>query len=352
MNRDEQYMLRALELAALGKGQVSPNPMVGCVIVYDDKIIGEGYHQTYGAAHAEPNAINNVHDTEVLKQATAYVTLEPCAHYGKTPPCAALLVEKQIKKVIIAVQDPNPLVAGKGIKMLQEAGIAVEVGVLQKEAQSLNKRFFTQFNLNRPFVILKWAQTLDGFVAKADYSSKWISNSHSRQMVHRWRTEEDAIMVGTKTAYYDDPKLNVREWEGRNPVRIVIDSHLTLDNNLSLFDHSQPTFCYNLIKEEEEENLTFVKLDKGFTIQDILQDLNHRKIQSLIVEGGSVLLQKFISEEQWDEARVFVAGKKFGSGVPAPLLTQKAEEIIDIMGDRLYVFKMIHQLKGNNNALG
>ena len=332
-------MLRALELATLGRGQVSPNPMVGCVIVHEDKIIGEGYHQKYGAAHAEPNAFNNVQDRDVLKQSTAYVTLEPCAHYGKTAPCATLLVEKQIKKVVIAVQDPNPLVAGKGIEILQKAGIAVEVGLLQKEAQSLNKRFFTQFNLTRPFVILKWAQTLDGFVAKADYNSKWISNSHSRQMVHRWRTEEDAIMVGTKTAYYDDPKLNVREWQGKNPVRIVIDSQLTLDNNLSLFDHSQPTLCYNLIKEEEEENLTFVKLDKEFTIRDILQDLNHRRIQSLIVEGGSFLLQKFISEEQWDEARVFIAGKKFGGGIPAPLLSQKAGEIIDVMGDQLYVYK-------------
>lgn len=332
-------MRRALELAEWGRGHVSPNPMVGCVIVHDGFIIGEGYHQQYGGAHAEPNAVQAVERPELLKEATVYVTLEPCAHFGKTPPCAQLLVDKQVKKVVVAVKDPNPLVAGKGIQMLRDAGIEVEVGVLEQEAAALNKRFFTKIQKKRPYVILKWAQTQDGFVARPDYSSKWISNTHSRQLAHRWRAEEDAIMVGTKTAYYDNPRLNTRDWEGKNPVRVVIDKKLTLDNNLHLFDGSQPTICYNLEKEEEEEHLSFVKLEQDFRLQDILNDLYHRNIQSVIVEGGSFLLQMFISDELWDEARVFIGDTRFGSGIPAPLLNQKPEEMRDIMGDLLCVYK-------------
>ncbi|HLT06363.1 MAG TPA: bifunctional diaminohydroxyphosphoribosylaminopyrimidine deaminase/5-amino-6-(5-phosphoribosylamino)uracil reductase RibD [Cyclobacteriaceae bacterium] len=339
MDTDLKFMRRALELATWGRGKVSPNPMVGSVIVHNNVIIGEGYHQIYGGPHAEPNAVQAVRQPELLKEATVYVTLEPCAHYGKTPPCAKLLAEKQVKRVVVAITDPNPLVAGKGIKLLTEAGIEVQVGVLEKEAADINKRFFTQVRKQRPYVILKWAQTRDGFVARGDYSSKWISNAHSRQLVHRWRTEEDAIMVGTKTAHFDNPKLNVRHWEGKNPIRVVIDKHLTLDNNLSLFDKSQPTICYNLIKNEIEENLDFVQLRENFTIKDILDDLYRRKVQSLIVEGGSYLLQRFISEELWDEARVFIGQGKFHHGIPAPLLHRKPEETLDIMGDQLYVYK-------------
>ncbi len=339
MHTDGLFMKRALELAALGRGQVSPNPMVGCVIVHNNLIIGEGYHQQYGGAHAEPNAVNSVAPPELLKESTVYVTLEPCAHFGKTPPCAQLLIEKQVKKVVVAVKDPNPLVAGKGIQMLLEAGIEVEVGVLEREAAALNTRFFTQIQQKRPYVILKWAQTQDGFVARGDYSSKWISNSHSRQLAHRWRAEEDAIMVGTKTAYYDNPRLNTRDWEGKDPIRVVIDKKLILDNNLHLFDQSQPTICYNLEKDEAAENLSFVRLDQDFVIQDILNDLYRRNIQSLIVEGGSFLLQMFISEELWDEARVFIGEGRFGSGIPAPLLNQKPDEIRDIMGDQLCIYK-------------
>lgn len=339
MRTDKQFMRRALELAMLGRGSVSPNPMVGCVIVHEGKIIGEGYHQQFGGAHAEPNAIQDVLDQNLLLTSTVYVTLEPCSHYGKTPPCADLLVDKKVKRVVIAVQDPNPLVAGTGINKLRQAGIEVEVGLLEEDATALNKRFFTQVRKKRPYVILKWAQTRDGFVARSDYNSKWISNSHSRQLVHRWRTEEDAIMVGTKTAYYDDPKLNVRDWEGKNPIRVVIDRQLTLDNNLALFDHSQPTLCYNLVKEEAEENLIYVKLDPNFSIRDILDDLYQRNIQSIIIEGGSILLQLFISEELWDEARVFIGKIQFGSGISAPMLARKPQETLDVMGDELYVYK-------------
>lgn len=339
MDRDVQFMRRALELAEWGRGQASPNPMVGCVIVYDNRIIGEGYHQQYGGPHAEPNAVHSVVHPELLQEATVYVTLEPCAHFGKTPPCAQLLIDKQVKKVVVAVKDPNPLVAGKGIQMLREAGIDVEEGLLEEEAAALNKRFFTQIQKKRPYVILKWAQTKDGFVARGDYSSKWISNAYSRQLVHRWRAEEDAIMVGTKTAYYDNPRLNTRDWEGKDPVRVVIDKKLTLDNNLHLFDRSQLTICYNLEKDEVEENLSFVKLKQDFGIQDILDDLHSRNIQSLIVEGGSFLLQMFISEGLWDEARVFIGESRFGSGISAPLLNQKAEEMTNIMGDLLCLYK-------------
>ena len=339
MDRNVQFMKRALELAEWGRGQVSPNPMVGCVIVHDDSIIGEGYHQQYGGPHAEPNAVHTVERPELLKESTVYVTLEPCAHFGKTPPCAQLLIDKQVKKVVVAVKDPNPLVAGRGIQMLRDAGIEVETGLLEQEAAALNKRFFTQIQKKRPYIILKWAQTKDGFVARADYSSKWISNAHSRQLAHRWRAEEDAIMVGTKTAYYDNPRLNTRDWEGKDPVRVVIDKKLTLDSNLHLFDRSQPTICYNLEKDEEEENLSFVKLEQDFRLQDILDDLYRKNIQSLIVEGGSFLLQMFISEELWDEARVFIGDTRFDSGIPAPLLNQKPEEMRDIMGDLLCVYK-------------
>jgi diaminohydroxyphosphoribosylaminopyrimidine deaminase/5-amino-6-(5-phosphoribosylamino)uracil reductase len=338
MNVDEQYMLRALELAELGRGEVSPNPMVGCVIVFGDRILGEGYHQKYGSAHAEPNAILSVKDQELLKKATVYVTLEPCAHFGKTAPCAKLLVERQVKKVVIAVKDPNPLVSGKGIQILRHAGIEVVVGVLERKASILNKRFFTQIEKKRPYVILKWAQSQDGFVARTDYSSKWISHAHSRLLVHRWRSEEDAIMVGTKTAHFDDPKLNTREWKGKNPIRIVIDKQLTLDNNLSLFDRSQSTICYNLLKNEDSPHLAWVKLKRDFTIKDILQDLYHRNIQSVIVEGGSYLLQAFISENLWDEARVFTGKANFGSGIPAPWMTQFSSEIMNVSGDRLSVY--------------
>lgn len=338
MNKEEQYMLRALELATLGRGQVSPNPMVGCVIVHEDQIIGEGYHQKFGEAHAEPNAIHGVQNPQLLKESTLYVTLEPCAHYGKTGPCALLIVEKQVKKVVIAIQDPNPLVGGKGIEILKQAGIEVVTGVLEKEAGILNQRFFTQIKEKRPYVILKWAQTQDGFLARPDYNSKWISNVHSRQMVHRWRAEEDAIMVGTKTAFYDDPKLNVRDWEGKNPVRVVIDKQLILNPNLALFDKTQQTICYNLIKEEEEENITWVKLSRDFDVREILEDLNQRKIQSIIVEGGGLLLQKFASAELWDEARVFTGKVRFGRGIPAPRLDQVPHEILNIMGDKLLIY--------------
>ncbi len=338
IDREELFMRRALDLAALGRGAVSPNPMVGCVIVHEDRIIGEGYHQKYGEAHAEVNAINSVSNQALLSEATAYVTLEPCAHYGKTPPCAILLVEKKLKKVIIATKDSNPLVGGKGLKILQEAGIEVKTGVLEKEARALNKRFFTQTDRHRPYVILKWAQTRDGFVAKRDYSSKWISNSSSRQLVHKWRAEEDAVLVGKNTAKYDDPALNVRDWSGNNPLRVVIDSNLELPKNLKLFDQSQPTICFNTLKSGQEGLVEYVKLPHAYRIDSILNELQQRRVQSVIVEGGTFLLRKFIESELWDEARVFTSHVKFGSGISAPVLEMLPSETVPILEDTLHYY--------------
>lgn len=338
MEMHAQYMRRALELAEWGRGNVSPNPMVGCVIVHNGEIIGEGFHKVYGGPHAEVNAVNSVKNPELLPQSTVYVTLEPCAHYGKTPPCANLLVEKSVKKVVIAAFDSNPLVGGKGIQILKDAGIEVETGILEKEARSQNRRFFTQIEKKRPYIILKWAQTLDGFVARKDYSSKWISNSLSRQQVHKWRAEEDAILVGRNTAHYDDPSLNVRDWVGKNPLRLVIDGQLQLSPELKLFDHGIPTICYNLKKSEINGNLEWKKLTPKFEIQEILDDLQERKIQSLIVEGGSFLLNKFIESELWDEARVFTSQVKFLEGIKAPQISHPASERVHFLEDELAIY--------------
>lgn len=334
-------MLRAMELAELGKGRVSPNPMVGCVIVHNGHIIGEGYHQVYGGPHAEPNAIDSVKNHAQIPESTVYVTLEPCAHWGKTPPCANLLVEKKVKKVVIGTLDSNPLVRGKGVQILKDAGIEVISGILEKNVRAQNKRFFTFMERKRPYVILKWAQTKDGFIARENYDSKWISNAYSRQLVHRWRSEEDAIIVGTLTAKYDNPQLNVRDWEGKNPVRIVVDRNLTLDRDLHLFDQSQLTLCYNQLKEEKSENLEHVKLPLGFNIREILNDLYQRKIQSLIVEGGAQLLNKFIQENLWDEARVFFGQVQFGKGIPAPKIHGSIIDEMEIMGDLLTITRPI-----------
>lgn len=338
MDQHQKFMLRAIELAEMGRGSTSPNPMVGCVIVHDGQVIGEGYHEIYGGPHAEPNAIQAVEDKSLLPESTVYVTLEPCAHWGKTPPCANLLVEKKVKKVVIAALDTNPLVGGKGIQILREAGIEVETGILADKVRNQNRRFFTYIEKKRPYILLKWAQTIDGFIARENYDSKWISNQYSRQLVHRWRAEEDAIMVGTLTAQYDNPKLNVREWSGKNPIRIVIDRKLSLNPGLYLFDQSQATLCYNQVQEKTEGSLQHVKLEDGFDIEAILADLYDKKIQSCIVEGGAQLLKKFIEKELWDEARVFTGNIAFGNGIPAPKLAGVLQEEKDIMGDKLQVY--------------
>jgi len=321
LTADELYMQRALELAALGTGQVSPNPLVGCVIVKDGKIIGEGWHKKYGEAHAEVNAINSVYDKEQLHGSTLYVTLEPCAHHGKTPPCADLIVKYKFERVVVSTADPNPLVAGKGIKKIREAGIIVEEGLLNEQGRELNIRFFTFMEKKRPYIILKWAQTADGFIATEDYQSKWISNEISRILVHKWRAEEDGVMVGANTAFYDNPQLNVREWAGQNPVRIVIDRGLRLSKELHLFDGTQPTLCYNQVMEGEEGMVTYIKITN---LPSVVADLYDRKIQSVLIEGGAILLNKAIGFGLWDEARIVTGNKIFGTGFKAPELPKGA----------------------------
>ena len=331
------YMRRALELAEWGRGYVSPNPMVGCVIVHEDRIIGEGWHREFGGPHAEVNAVNSVENQELLLESTVYVTLEPCAHWGKTPPCAHLLEEKKVKKVVIAATDSNPLVGGKGIEILKNAGIEVEIGILEQEARWQNRRFFTQIEKQRPYVILKWAQTQDGFVARENFDSKWISNAQSRQLVHKWRAEEDSILVGKNTAAHDNPRLDVRDWVGKNPVRVVLDSHLELSQELSLFDQSIPTLIFNCLKNETQENLEWIRLPE-INPEAILKELYSRKIQSLLAEGGSQVLARFIQSGLWDEARVFTSTTSFEKGILAPILNQNPSETLSIDTDRLDIY--------------
>lgn len=336
--RDEHFMRRAMELALLGRGHVSPNPMVGCVVVHNDTIIGEGWHRQYGQAHAEVNAIEAVADKMLLPQSTVYVNLEPCAHFGKTPPCADLLVQCRVKRVVVSNVDPNPLVDGGGIKKLRQAGIEVTTGVLEKEGHALNRRFFHFLQHKKPYIILKWAQTADGFLAKENYDSKWISNTFSRKLVHKWRAEEDAILVGTRTVFHDNPTLSVREWSGRNPVRIVIDRFLKLSRTLKVFDGTQPTLVYNVLKHEEHPNLIFIRLDEDDFLHRLMEDLYSRNIQSVIVEGGAFTLQSFIDAGLWNEARVFTAPRAFKKGIPAPQLRGTLAATEKVADDWLQIF--------------
>jgi len=339
---DEVFMRRALELALLGMGSVSPNPMVGCVIVHDGKIVGEGWHKQYGEAHAEVNAIASIADKSLLKECTVYVNLEPCSHFGKTPPCADLLIDHCVKKVVVANLDSNPLVASEGVKKLRTAGIEVVTGILEKEGRELNKSFFTSMEKQRPYIVLKWAETSDGFIARENFDSKWISNEYSRQLVHKWRTENDAVLVGTKTAFHDNPELNVRDWSGRNPVRIVLDRFLRLSEKLHVFDHKQKTLCYNVLKHEEHNNLSRVRIGEENFIGEVVKDLVKQKIQSMMVEGGATTLQLFIDAGLWDEARVFVSDKDFGKGIKAPTLSGNLMHQESVFNDTLRIYHPIH----------
>ena len=344
MNSEEIFMQRTMELALLGRGTVSPNPLVGCVIVHENKIIGESWHKKHGDAHAEVNAIDSVRDKSLLSESTVYVNLEPCSHFGKTPPCADLLIKCNVKKVVVSNIDPNPLVGGQGIAKLNAAGIEVVVGMLEKEGRNLNKRFFTHIEKQRPYIILKWAQTSDGFVARENYDSKWISNDFSRQLVHKWRSEEDAVLVGALTAKHDNPTLNVRDWSGRNPTRIVIDRFLKLNKNLHLFNQSQKTICYNTLKDEATENLQFVRLGEENFIVQLIYDLYKKNIQSVIVEGGAKTLQHFINAGLWDEARVFESTTSFGTGISAPAIKHPLVDRQEIVNDVLRVYRNTDQV--------
>jgi diaminohydroxyphosphoribosylaminopyrimidine deaminase / 5-amino-6-(5-phosphoribosylamino)uracil reductase len=339
-NTDELYMLRALELASLGRGLVSPNPMVGCVIVKNNHVIAEGWHEKYGGPHAEVNAINSIENKSLLEGATLYVNLEPCAHHGKTPPCADLILKYPIKRVVICNIDPNPLVSGKGVEKLIEGGKEVVMGVLEEKGTELNKRFFSFIEKKRPYIMLKWAETSDGFIAHENYDSKWISGELSRKLVHKWRAEEDAIMVGTNTALYDNPQLNVRDWSGRNPTRILIDKDLQVPEGAHLFDGTQTTICYNFKRQEVKNLVEFVKLDPTEDLmKNILEDMYDRKIQSVIVEGGAKLLSSIIKAGMWDEARIFRSKHEFGSGIEAPSVRGKLMSVDKIGEDEMMVYR-------------
>ncbi len=344
MTTDEIYMHRCIDLALLGNGFTAPNPMVGCVIVCEGKIIGEGFHRRWGEAHAEVNAINSVKDEQLLQNSTLYVSLEPCAHYGKTPPCALLIARKRIPRVVVGSVDPFAKVSGKGINILKEAGIEVTVGVLDEECKKLNCRFFTFHKRQRPYVILKWAQTIDGFIdisrkSEAFGHPMWITNYLSRIAVHRQRTEEAAVMIGTNTAEKDDPFLTVREWSGKAPVRVVLDRGMRLRNSLHVFDGRVRTLVFTDRYLSGKNNLEYIRVDyEQNIIPQILNELYQREIQSLIVEGGRELLESFIVENYWDQAWVYVGDRFFGEGIKAPLLPLSpfAEDYFD--QSQLYLF--------------
>ncbi|WP_237267410.1 bifunctional diaminohydroxyphosphoribosylaminopyrimidine deaminase/5-amino-6-(5-phosphoribosylamino)uracil reductase RibD [Tenacibaculum todarodis] len=335
-----------MQLAKNGIGNTRPNPSVGAVIVHDNKIIGEGFTSAYGGNHAEVNAINSVENKELLKQATIYVTLEPCSHFGKTPPCADLIVKHKIPNVVIGCVDTNSLVAGKGIERLENAGINVTVGVLEAECLEHHKRFFTVQNKKRPYIILKWAQTQDGFIApisKDEQKPVWISNQYSQQLVHKWRSEEHAILVGTNTVVADNPKLNVRSWSGNNPVRIVLDANCRLDKKANVFDGSVETIVLVDSRNKKQEvgsNLIFEQIDFSKNIaKQICEVLQKHKIQSVIIEGGRQTLQTFIDENLWDEARVFTGETSFESGVAAPQFSAKLSSEEKIKSDTLKIYR-------------
>lgn len=324
MTLHETYMQRCLQLASLGAGNVAPNPMVGAVLVHDNVIIGEGYHQQYGQPHAEVNCINNVSEQNrhLISKSTLYVSLEPCVHFGKTPPCADLIIAKKIPTVVIGCKDNYEEVNGKGIEKLLAAGVEVITGVSENEAKELNKRFFTFFKNKRPYIILKWAQTKDGFIADADSSRLLISNEFTNRLVHKWRSEEVAIMVGTYTAMHDNPSLTVRLVEGKNPVRIVIDNDLKLPPSLHLFDGAVPTIVFNKVKQETNGAVQFYKIEESENdIKQMLSVLFQLKIQSVLIEGGATLHQSFINTGCWDEARIITNTEmKIDAGIKAPVL--------------------------------
>ena len=341
----EKYMRRCLELAALGAGFVSPNPMVGAVVVHQNRIIGEGYHQKYGQPHAEVNAIKTVFEqyenaAGLLKEAIIYVSLEPCAHHGKTPPCADLIIKNQIPKVVVGCRDPFVQVDGKGIEKLRNAGIEVTENVLEAECLDLNKRFFTRVLKQRPYIILKWAETADGFFAPEDGSKKWISDALAKRLVHQWRSEEDAVLVGKNTAAADDPQLNNRyQPDARQPKRVVLDRRLELRPDLNLFDQSVETLIFNEVKTALEGNKKYISLENFdlYLPQYILFQLYLQDIQSVIIEGGAKTLQLFIDASLWDEARIFNSKTYWGKGVKSPQITGDKRSMDAVGNDQLSI---------------
>ena len=344
-NQDKKFMDRCLELALKGLGTTAPNPMVGCVLVAEGRIIGEGFHREYGKAHAEVNAIQSVKNAEWLASSTLYVNLEPCSHHGKTPPCSDLILDKGIPRVVVGTRDINEVVSGKGISRLRDHGVEVKVGIREKECLELNRRFFTYHGNRRPFIILKWAVTKDGFIDRertpgSKGSINWITGSMERQLVHKWRSEEQAILVGTRTAITDDPELTARDWHGKQPLRLVIDRKGKLSGSLKLLDGKTPTVIFSEMALEPVKNIRQVKIPGDHDMVDgILDFLYNNEIQSLIVEGGRATLEGFIKRNLWDEARVFTGDQLFRSGIRAPHLEANEIEKRQIAGSMLRIFR-------------
>lgn len=346
---DELYMQRCLELAKMGMGNVSPNPMVGCVIVCEGEIIGEGFHQKIGEAHAEVNAINNVfhkHGEQapyLLKNATVYVNLEPCAHFGKTPPCADLLVKHEVKKVVIGNTDPFAGVNGKGIEKLKAVGISVVTGVLEEKCSALNRRFLTRIQKQRPFIVLKWAQTANGYFAPTHATQQWISGPLAKQLSHQWRGEEDAILIGKNTALIDNPQLTTRNANGKNPIRIVIDQNLTVPLSHHIYNSEAKTIIFNEVKTAVVDNIHFVQMEdmQFYLAQKVAFQLYLMDIQSVMIEGGAQLLNQFIAAGLWDEARIFTAKTTWDSGIKAPLINGKLIEELQVGEDNLTIYSAI-----------
>ncbi|MCK7590851.1 bifunctional diaminohydroxyphosphoribosylaminopyrimidine deaminase/5-amino-6-(5-phosphoribosylamino)uracil reductase RibD [Subsaxibacter sp. CAU 1640] len=331
MKIHEKYIKRCIEIGKNGLGTTAPNPMVGCVIVHNDNIIGEGYTSPYGGNHAEINALNSVEDKSLLKQSTLYVTLEPCSHFGKTPPCSDAIIRYQIPKVVIGTIDTHSKVAGKGIEKLKNAGCEVLVGILEEECKIHHKRFFTFHNKKRPYIILKWAETKDGFIApksKTEQKPVWITNEISRQLVHKWRAEEQSILVGTNTVVEDNPSLTVRDWTGKHPIRVVLDKNLKLDTTLNVFNNDAETIILS------DENINFEQP----LAKQICAILFQKDINSVIVEGGRQTLQTFIDENLWDEARMFVGNQMFQEGTKAPIVSGKLLSEEHILEDILRIY--------------
>ena len=342
--KHKKYMQRCLELAKNGLGTTYPNPMVGSVIVFENQIIGEGWHQKAGEPHAEVNAINSVKDKSLLSKSTIYVSLEPCSHFGKTPPCSDLIIHHKIPNVVVGTVDPNEKVAGKGIEKLRQSGATVTVGILEKKCLELNRRFFTFHNQKRPFIILKWAESADGFLSpqsKNEQKPVWITNLYSRQLVHKWRTEEQAILVGTSTVLADNPKLNSRDWMGKNPIRIVLDRSRKISDDYEVKNGKQQTI---FITEKENfvsvENCNFETIIFDNQLAEKISSLLFQKgIQSVIIEGGLQTLQTFIDANLWDEARIFRGSLLFQQGTKAPSLAGETVKRTTILNDELLILK-------------
>ncbi len=355
MNIHQTYMQRCIQLAKLGAGNTAPNPMVGAVLVFNETIIGEGYHEQFGQAHAEVNCLNNVAENykSQIQSSTLYVSLEPCAHFGKTPPCSNLIIEHRIKKVVVGCRDSYAEVDGKGIEQLKAAGIEVIVDVLKEECLELNKRFFTFHTKKRPFIVLKFAKTNNGFIGKTVLSPSiggeekrlFISNSYTNKLVHQWRSEEAAILVGTQTALKDNPQLNNRLGIGNQPIRLVIDQQLKLPQSLHLFNQQQPTVVFNRIKNEVDGAITYIQLNDTTTVlSQIMKYCHQQKMQSILVEGGAALLQSFIDENLWDEARIITNEKLWiEDGIAAPIISGELQHSTHIFEDRIdYYTNTLH----------